>query len=190
MDYQIYKICPKVEHEEGDVYYGYTHKSNRFYSHQVDYDRWFMSKERPYTSSYKVFMRYGFDNCEYVVLEEGIKTKQEAMEREKYYIQSFPCVNKHHSKRDTEIDISKIKERKKREPKLELTTAQLKYRNDTDHKEKMKALSKQHKETHPELYKKHTCACGATHMVKNIGIHLTSVRHKYFLETGTQKNLL
>lgn len=184
MAYEIYVIRPKVAHEEGDIYYGYTSTNNRFMTHMIDYDRWFISSKRPYTSSYKVFMKYGFDNCEYVVLEE-CKTKQEAIEREKYYIQSFPCVNKHHN-----IDITKIQERKKREPKNELTPAQIKYRNDTEHKEKMKALSQQHKVLHPELYKKHTCICGATHLVKNIGVHLTTAKHQYFLQTGTHKPLL
>jgi hypothetical protein len=185
MSYEIYAIRPKIPHDEGDVYYGYTNIPYRFSVHRIDYDRWFVSAIRSYTSSYKLFMKYGFDNCEYVILEKDINTKQEAMEKEKVYIQTNRCVNIHHN-----IDVFHPKERKKREPKTELTPAQVRDRNDTNHKEKMKTLSQQHKVLHPELYKKHTCVCGATHMVKNIRVHLTSEKHQYFLQTGTHKPLL
>jgi hypothetical protein len=185
MDYHIYKICPKIAHEEGDVYYGSTKRADRFLTHKYDYNKWFVSLKMNYTSSYKVFMRYGYDNCEYVILEEGIKTKQEAMEREKYYIQTFPCVNKIYNR-----DIANIKVRKTRETHNELTPAQVRYRDDTEHKEKMRELSRNHKELYPHLYETHTCICGAKHLLKNVGVHLTSQKHQYFLLHGIPKPLL
>jgi len=184
MSYKVYMIRPKSSHEKGHIYYGSTKKDNRFHDHMIDYDRWFIGENTHYTSSFKLFMMYGFDNCELIILKEDINTKNEALEIEKEYISSNDCINIHHNKKDM------TKQTTKRIIKDELTPAQIRYRNDNDFKEKQRKLSREHKNKYPELYEKYNCECGGCPMLKNIKVHNSSKSHKYFLEFGTKQPLL
>jgi hypothetical protein len=92
----IYMIRPKIPHEECHVYIGSTEYpiSTRYTSHKCGYDKWMTTKKARYTSSFKVFMMYGFDNCECVPLE-WVRCKDSLRKKEFEYIQQIPCVNIH-----------------------------------------------------------------------------------------------
>ena len=54
---KIYKIEPKCDHEEGEIYIGSTTKqylSQRMQHHRSDYKLW-LEKKRNLTTSYKIF---------------------------------------------------------------------------------------------------------------------------------------
>jgi hypothetical protein len=69
---KIYKIEPICEHDEGDIYIGSTTKdylSKRMVAHRSLYKRCKNSKEINYCSSYKLFDKYGIENCNIYLLE-------------------------------------------------------------------------------------------------------------------------
>ena len=90
----IYMIRPKISHEEGHVYIGSTKQPihQRYKNHMYSYDKWMTTKGETYTSSFKVFMMYGFDNCECVPLE-WVRCKDSLRKKEIEYIRQIPCVN-------------------------------------------------------------------------------------------------
>jgi predicted GIY-YIG superfamily endonuclease len=79
--YQIYKIFS----EKGDkVYYGSTSKSlvTRFRRHKTHH-----------CSSRILFEEYGYEYCKMILLET-CSNKEEALYRERWYIENHSCVNK------------------------------------------------------------------------------------------------
>ena len=92
----IYKIIPKVPHEQNEIYIGSTKQplSVRLSKHKYDYKRWKNGRYN-YVSSFYLFDKYG-DNIEIIELEkcEDI-TNLELKELEKFYIQDLECVNIH-----------------------------------------------------------------------------------------------
>lgn len=89
----IYMIRSKNSQEMTHIYIGSTIKSieTRYREHMLDYDRWLVGKHH-HTSSIKVFAKYGFDDCECVVLDT-IEDKTELRKKEKDYIKNITCVN-------------------------------------------------------------------------------------------------
>ena len=90
---KIYKIEPLVEHPEEDVYIGSTvqkYLCDRMGKHRADY-----KNQTNYVSSFKLFQKYGVDNCNIYLLENvDAKDKNELNSREGYFIRTLPCVNK------------------------------------------------------------------------------------------------
>jgi len=89
----VYMIRPKIPHKKNHIYIGSTIKTveSRYKEHMLDYDKWLIGKQH-HTSSIIVFSRYGFDNCECVVLDT-IEDKTELRKKEKEYIKNTTCVN-------------------------------------------------------------------------------------------------
>ena len=94
---KIYKIQPKSDGEEGDIYIGSTTKvllSQRMSGHRCDYKRWKKGNTNKVTS-FNLFDKYGVENCEIVLIEiVNVESKDELIAREKHWIQSTNCVNK------------------------------------------------------------------------------------------------
>ena len=95
---KIYKIEPTCEHEENEVYIGATTRrllSQRMALHRNDYKRWKKGNSTARTYSFKLFDKYGVENCEIILIEYvNCKTKDELFERERYHIKETPCINK------------------------------------------------------------------------------------------------
>lgn len=93
---KVYKIEPIGEHDEGDVYIGSTTKrllSQRLSKHKSNY-REFLNGKRRNVSLFKLFNKYGIQNCRSVLLETVYaNNKDELFSREAYYIQNLKCVN-------------------------------------------------------------------------------------------------
>jgi hypothetical protein len=94
---KIYKIeC--LTGDIDDIYIGSTTKnylSKRMVQHRSDYKRWKESDVKGITSSFKIFDKYGVDNCIITLLENvNAKSKEELLARESYYIRTSYCVNK------------------------------------------------------------------------------------------------
>ena len=92
----IYKIIPKCEHEEGEIYIGSTKKKlkYRYSQHKCNYDYW---KDGRYARvrCFVLFDKYGVENCEIILLEEVENlTLEELRTIEAKYITSLKCVNK------------------------------------------------------------------------------------------------
>jgi len=94
---KIYKIEPNCDHEEGEIYIGSTAKkylSQRMDTHRSSYNQWKIGK-RTLTKSFKLFEKYGLENCEIILIENyPCNIKEELLAREKYYVKSLKCMNK------------------------------------------------------------------------------------------------
>ncbi len=93
---KIYKIEP-LNGEEGDIYIGSTtkkHLSQRMDTHRSDYKR-FLNGKYSCVTSFKLFEKYGVDNCKIILLESvNAKCKDELEARQAHFIKTLQCVNK------------------------------------------------------------------------------------------------
>ena len=93
---KIYKIVP-LNGDEGDIYIGSTTKeflSQRLATHKSGYNTW-LKFGKQYLMSYNLFDKYGFENCKIYLIENcPVKTKNELLAREGFFIQNIKCVNK------------------------------------------------------------------------------------------------
>ena len=96
MSKYIYKIVPKGEHEEKDVYIGSTSQplSIRLSKHRHDYKRWKDGRYN-YVSSFNLFDKYGINDCEIIELEKICQdiSNTDLRTIERIYIQEYECVN-------------------------------------------------------------------------------------------------
>ena len=94
---KIYKIEPICEYEEGEIYIGSTcekYLSNRMAGHRANYKRWLNGTEKTKCKAYDLFDKYGIDNCQILLLEMiNVKSKEELLAKESYYIRNLKCVN-------------------------------------------------------------------------------------------------
>jgi hypothetical protein len=100
MDYslgKVYIIEPVGDHTEGDIYIGSTCQPRlamRLANHRSQYKRWKLEKGNN-VSSHILFDRYGFKNCQIVLIESvNCTSKDELTSREAYHIRNSKCVNK------------------------------------------------------------------------------------------------
>ena len=95
---KIYKIQPKFNGEEGDVYIGSTTKQllcQRMAGHKQHYRRHIRDEKASSYTVFQLFDKYGFHNCEILLLENvDAKSKDELYLRERYYIDNIKCINK------------------------------------------------------------------------------------------------
>jgi len=91
-DAKIYKIEPKCDHDEGDVYYGSTARKrlcDRYTGHLASY-----RLKKNCTTSCLIFEKYGVKNCHIVLVEAFPCTnRDELTSREKHFIRTLLCVN-------------------------------------------------------------------------------------------------
>lgn len=94
---KIYKIEP-LNGEEGDIYIGSTTKeylSQRLDAHRSGFKQFITGKRKHSTTSFKLFEKYGIENCFIVLLElVDAKSKDELHSREAQYIKTLQCINK------------------------------------------------------------------------------------------------
>ena len=99
---KIYKIEPICDHDEGDIYIGSTTKiylSQRMVLHKKHHKEW-LNYRRGLTTSFKIFDKYGFQNCQIILLENvNANNINELLSREAHYIKTLNCVNKYIPKR-------------------------------------------------------------------------------------------
>jgi len=89
MSVTIYRIFPKCESPEEDVYIGSTKRalSVRFSKHKYDY-----LHKTARIASYDLFDKYGASGCEIEVIECCDENERHA--REQYWIENTKCLNK------------------------------------------------------------------------------------------------
>lgn len=94
---KIYKIEPIVDHDENEIYIGSTCKTldDRFKTHKACYNLYLrQDKKVAFTRSFILFEKYGYDNCEIVLLEDyPCESKNELRLREAYYIKLLKNIN-------------------------------------------------------------------------------------------------
>ena len=116
---KIYKIEPKVAHDEGDVYFGSTTNRllcQRMGKHRDGYKKWKKGSSNR-VMSYYLFDKYGVENCEIILLENiNAKNYDELASREAHYIKTVKCINKQIPLR-TDIEYRKDNEEKIKENK-------------------------------------------------------------------------
>jgi hypothetical protein len=160
---KIYKIEP-LNGDEGDVYIGATSKeylSQRMTAHRSDYRAWLNKKSKSYTTSFKLFEKYGVVNCSIILLESvNAKSFDELKAREQYYIKNISCVNKVIPLQTEKEYNQKYKAQHKEEIKLYEQTV---------NREKRNAISKRYYDANKEKimlqkslqYKPTECQCGS-----------------------------
>jgi len=92
----VYMIRPKKYQENDSVYIGSTtyDLKHRYSGHKSSYGNWLSGQTNGYISSYRIFMMYGFDNCECITLETTKSDdKYNLRIRERYYVRKYNCVN-------------------------------------------------------------------------------------------------
>lgn len=104
----IYKIEPIVEHNKYEIYFGST-KQNiemRFNFHHFHYNKYINKDENySYFSCYKLFDKYGIDNCNIEIVEKlENTTKNKLLKQENYYINTYYNVNEQNAYRSLDDD--------------------------------------------------------------------------------------
>jgi hypothetical protein len=91
--YCIYSTLLNID--ENDIYYGSTvNIKSRWNGHKSAY-KGYLNNGKKNCSSFKIFDKYGIENCAYKIIEKyPCNSKNELLEKEKYYITNNECVNK------------------------------------------------------------------------------------------------
>jgi len=172
---KVYMIEPICEHEEDEVYIGSTCKqylSQRFSVHNKAYKEWQKNKKKN-ISSYRLFEKYGFENCRIVLLEDcPCDNKNQLLAREAHYQKSMKCLNKLVAFRSEE----EISEQKK-----------MYYQENKEQRKMYCEKNKEHKSEYDKIYYEQnkeinlepmTCECGSVITKKSYKRHCTSGKHQ------------
>ncbi|KAJ1387562.1 hypothetical protein B484DRAFT_341369 [Ochromonadaceae sp. CCMP2298] len=169
---KIYKIEPIIEHDDGDVYIGATTKeylSQRMATHKSNYKSWINGKGHN-IMVYKLFEKFGFDNCKIILLETYPCSSIDELNKQKAsHIRLMPNVNKVIPGRTTLEYKQDNKEKIKQ------------YKEDT--KDHIKEYSKQYREENYDkikIYKALKCKCelcGGFYTTAHKGRHFKSTKH-------------
>ncbi len=106
----IYKIEPTVIHDKYEIYFGSTIENIdiRFSKHKSMYKKYTINNveyNKYYCSCYKLFDKYGIDNCNIEIVEElENTTKNRLLKQENYYINTYYNINEQNSFRSLEED--------------------------------------------------------------------------------------
>jgi len=191
---KIYKIEPKCDYTEGDIYIGSTTQQYlcaRMACHRTRYKKWKNGEGNTY-NSYILFDKYGIDNCKMILIENvNVKTKDELTSREGFYIRSMQCINKVIPGRT----MQEYKQKYYEENKEKLLQSMKEYREENkekikeyqadwreNNKEKKSLLDKQYRENNSEKIKerkktKITCECGCIVNRDEIARHKRTIKH-------------
>ena len=165
---KVYKIEPICDHEENEIYIGSTTKtylSQRMDSHRSLFKRWKIDKKN-YTTSFKLFEKYGIENCQILLLEiHPCNIKEELHSREGFYIRTLKCVNK------------VIVDRKREE-------YDILYRS--NHKEDIKTSNKNYRvknldKIHEFKNKKTQCPCSGSYTHCHQSLHFRTKKHQNYV---------
>lgn len=180
---KVYKIQPIGGGKEGDIYIGSTTKkylSQRMVQHKSAYTQWVKNICERRTTVFDLFDKYGFDGCEIVLIQNvSCNSKDELLQREKYYIQNELCINRNIPTRTLvewrKDNYDKIKEYEKqyRENNVNLIKERIKsYR--TKNQEKIKEMKRQ-----PV-----NCECGCSFTFHHRSRHLKTKIHLAFVNSN------
>ncbi len=147
---KIYKIEPKCEHSEGDIYIGSTTKqylSQRMDSHRRLYKQWKNENNPKHTRSYDLFDKYGLENCEIILIENvNCDSKEELHRREAFHIKSNKCVN-------VVIPLRTEKEYYEEHKQRKFALNKMRYQENAEVREKVKLSGKAYRDANKELIK-------------------------------------
>lgn len=159
--YQNAKIYKIVSNVSDDVYYGSTCSplSQRLSEHRSNYKRFLNGKFR-YVTSYKILES---DNYDIVLVENyPCNNREELHSRERYFIDSFNCVNKN------------IPTQTQQEWAIK-------------HRESHRKSSKVYYETNKHIItEKHDCVCGSEYTTHHKARHLKTKRHLNYIASLQQ----
>ena len=159
---KIYKI---VDNTNDNIYIGSTCKTlkTRLSVHKSDYKRFL----KGLYNNVKSFDIIKNNDYKIELLEDcNIKTKQELLTREKYYIKNNDCLNKNTPGRTDK----------------EIQQYQKEYYN--DNKDKLDIIHKAYNETNKEkLKEKFICVCGGNYTHSQKSTHFKSIKHQKFLQS-------
>ena len=96
VNYQLAKIYKLVDNTNGNIYIGSTCKpylSSRLVQHKLDYQRYIKGTYH-YVTSFDILKNGDYD----IILLESYPCddKMQIRAKERYFIESLKCVNKHH----------------------------------------------------------------------------------------------
>ena len=155
MKYKIYKIYQIVCNETGEVYYGKTIQTlNKRLSKHKELG----------CSSRKIIERNNY----YINQIVSTFDEKESIKLERYYIETFECVNKCIPGRNRQESQKECRKKYRESHKNEKKEINRKYRE--SHKEEIK-------ESQKEIY---TCECGSTLSICGKSQHENTQKHKLF----------
>ena len=165
---KIYKI-ESINGDEVDIYIGSTTKiylCHRMAQHKYAY-RKYETSGMCKCNSFKIFDKYGLDNC-IITLLETVKanSKDELLSRESYYIRTLECVNRTIPDRTRKEYIEYNKEAISKYQKV--------YRE--NNKDNIMKYREKNKERISEKYK-FICECGLIYNHKNRSRHEKTKKH-------------
>ena len=193
---KIYKIEPICEHDEGDIYIGSTTKdylSKRMVAHRYGYNKYKKGKSHLITS-YKLFDKYGIENCKIYLLESvNANSRDELEAREGHYIRTLQCVNKNvvgRTRKETcqeyyKTHIEELRERNRiyRQEHIEEKREKSReyYQNNIEEKKEKQRV---YNEKNIERFKiKFVCECGSECRVSDKSKHNKSIKHQTYLSS-------
>ncbi len=157
---KVYKI---VDNTNGNVYIGSTTEKylcRRLASHVGNYHTYEKGNRR-FTSSFDIIKN---GNYEIFLLElVNTSSKDELHKRERYYIESIPCINIRIPSRP-QSEYMKIYDKEKAENRL-------------------KPKNNDSVKTQLHIYKKYTCECGSEGAVENKKRHEKTQKHLLYIKS-------
>jgi hypothetical protein len=175
---KIYKI---VDNTSDMIYIGSTTKKlcERLASHISNYKRYLNDKRRNSITSFKILANGNYD----IVLIENFpcNTKEELYVRERHYIETLNCINKHKPGLLIELGRHEYgKQYREKNNDLIKVYVQQYYKNHSEDKKKYRdQYCIDHKD---ELCEKHECDCGGTFSYKHKARHIKTNKHQNFLQ--------
>lgn len=159
------------------VYYGSTEfiVEQRLKSHENNYKRYLKGKY-DYITSFEILKNNNYE----IKLLEKCDNEIHMCNRERFYIKTFPCVNKYRGR----VPGRTYKEWRE-DNREELAEKNKEWREDNREKflEKQREYREENKVEIAEKRKqKITCPCGSTLTIKHKARHEKSIKHKKYLE--------
>ena len=182
---KIYKIQPKGEFNEGEIYIGSTTKqylSQRMAVHRNGYKMYLNKKDISHLRVFLLFDKYGVENCEILLLENvNCNSVDELYARERFYIETLKCVNKVIPLRTPQeyYNAHRLKIIKQTKEYVNLNPEKVK-----DFRKKYAQINKdkikEYKTNYNDL--KIICECGGKSTRSNRCQHIKTIKHCKFIE--------
>ena len=189
---KIYKIVSNVGNL---IYIGSTTKkylSTRLAQHKNNYKAYKKGTMRK-TTSYQLFDEYEPDNCEIILIENvNCNSKNELHARERYYIESFDCVNKCIPNRTDKERYQENKEHILEQCKVyyEDNKEQISGKKKgwyQENKEQILQKQNEYNEKNKDKFnEKNSCECGGKYTNTNKLHHLKSQKHINYIKSIDQ----
>lgn len=167
-DYSKGKIYRLICNTTDKQYIGSTVQvlSQRLGIHKSSFKRFIAGKSTQALTSFDIL----FENNYSIILVEDYpcNNKDELMRRERYFIETTPCVNKNRPAQTQE----------------EKDSYKIKYREDSDHLIKMIQYQTRYRHNNLEKARANTvCQCGGHFQHKNKTVHFKSIKHSRWAST-------